>query len=295
MTTGLGRRTASPLDLCPKIPPSTLPATKGVPTTPDGGPGAPGDAKPGARLRTRLRGRVGMDGGDRSAHTDSEGELYEAPRALTYVWAVLILLLTLEAVSENLRARRPTSPLRAVVPRRHPGRLGGAHLCPGIYEPRGRRAWLAFGAAGGTLGDRLDRLEHRLRRPGQPALPHVRRRLVALVVPADRTRDLLPDPGPTAGLRAAPLDGRDRGHPDGAGGRFHDGGPARGHQTTKGMLVTVVSFSYPVLDVLLDWRHPRRVRPARLAPRPHVDPARGGDPSRAPSPTLPSPSNRSGA
>lgn len=92
------------------------------------------------RLRTRP---------DRPSRTDPEGELYRSPRGLSYAWAALVILLSLEAASEIFGLEGPNGLydlwFHDVV------LVGSAALlfARAAYEPRGRSAWLAFGAAGG--------------------------------------------------------------------------------------------------------------------------------------------------
>ena len=192
-----------------------------------------------------------MDGGGRSAHTDSEGELYDAPRALTYVWAVLILLLTLEAVSEIFGLGGPQALYELWF---HDAILVGSAgliFARAIYEPRGRRAWLAFGAAGALWA--IGSIGWNIAYGGQanPPFPTFADVLWLLWYPLTALgiffliRVRLPDfelhrwmDGIAVTLMAL------------VAGFVMVVQPVVS-QTTKGMLVTVVSFSYPVLDVLL--------------------------------------------
>jgi hypothetical protein len=78
---------------------------------------------------------------------DEEGELYSAPPWLTYVWAVLVLLALLEAINELFRIGGPSG-LYEVWD--HDVVVGAAAvllLARAVYEPATRKAWLAFGIA----------------------------------------------------------------------------------------------------------------------------------------------------
>jgi hypothetical protein len=239
------------VNLCPKTPASTLPATKGVPTTRDGGPGIPGDAEPGAQVRSTLEGRASTDGGEGEVRTDPEGELFETPRALTYVWAVLILLLTLEAVSEIFGLGGPEALYELWF---HDAILVGSAgliFARAFYEPRGRRAWLAFGSAAAlwAIGSIAWNIVYGgLANPPFPTFADV---LWLLWYPLTALgiffliQIRLPDfefhrwmDGIAVTLMAL------------VAGFTMVVQPVV-ERTTKGLLVTVVSFSYPVLDVLL--------------------------------------------
>ncbi|MGH9097333.1 MAG: hypothetical protein ACRDWB_07905, partial [Acidimicrobiales bacterium] len=78
---------------------------------------------------------------------DAEGELYSSPAFLTYVWAVLILMVALEAAREVLGIGGPASLYEIWF---HDFVLGAAAvliLARAGFEPTARRAWLAFGVA----------------------------------------------------------------------------------------------------------------------------------------------------
>lgn len=78
---------------------------------------------------------------------DSEGEIYSPPAMLTYVWAVLVLLLIIEACNEVIGLGGPAVIYESWV---HNGILG---VCAVLifararYEPTARSAWLAIGLA----------------------------------------------------------------------------------------------------------------------------------------------------
>src|ERR1700689_1591362 len=80
---------------------------------------------------------------------DSDGELYSRPNALSFAWAILILLLIVEAVNEIFGVGGPTSLYYGWV---HDFILGLATaliLLRSIYEPRARAAWLLIGISMG--------------------------------------------------------------------------------------------------------------------------------------------------
>ncbi|MGH9092411.1 MAG: hypothetical protein ACRDZR_13710 [Acidimicrobiales bacterium] len=84
----------------------------------------------------------------RRSRTDAEGELYAPPRGLAFAWAGLVVLVTLEAISEIFGLEGPQSLYELwfhdIV------LIGSAALifARAAYEPKGRSAWLAFGTAG---------------------------------------------------------------------------------------------------------------------------------------------------
>jgi hypothetical protein len=76
---------------------------------------------------------------------DRDGELYSRPNALSYVWAVLVVLLTVEAVNEIFHVGGPTALYQDWV---HDLVLGAAAvliLLRARYEPKARSAWLFIG------------------------------------------------------------------------------------------------------------------------------------------------------
>lgn len=82
-----------------------------------------------------------------AARTDAEGELYAVPRWLSFAWAGMFVLIVLEAVEENVGILGPSAVyelwLRDVV-------LGASALLVlgrAFYEAKGRAAWVAFGVA----------------------------------------------------------------------------------------------------------------------------------------------------
>ena len=78
---------------------------------------------------------------------DRDGELYTRPAGLNWVWAVLIILMTLEAVNELFGIGGPPSLYELWF---HDAVLAAAAvliLARAVYEPATRRAWLAFGLA----------------------------------------------------------------------------------------------------------------------------------------------------
>jgi hypothetical protein len=82
--------------------------------------------------------------GDRA---DEEGELYASPSWLSLVWLVLVVLTCLEAVNEIFGIGGPSSLYELWF---HDAILAVASvliLARAAYEPKARRAWLAFGLA----------------------------------------------------------------------------------------------------------------------------------------------------
>ncbi len=78
---------------------------------------------------------------------DEEGELYASPSWLSLVWLVLVVLTCLEALNELFGIGGPSSLYETWF---HDGVLAAASaliLARAAYEPRARRAWLAFGLA----------------------------------------------------------------------------------------------------------------------------------------------------
>lgn len=79
--------------------------------------------------------------------TDAEGELVDAPAGLTYVWIALAVLAALEAAYELGWIGGPSWLYQRWI---HDAVLVAAAilmLARALYEPRARRAWVAFGLA----------------------------------------------------------------------------------------------------------------------------------------------------
>jgi len=195
---------------------------------------------PGQGMRARLDRRV-----------DAEGELYSSPPGLRYAWAVLATLTALEAVNELFGIGGPSQLYEVWF---HDLVIAAAAvllLARAAYEPTTRMAWLAFGSAmavwcvgsvawsmayGGTahppyptFADILWLLWYPLMVVGIISLIRVRVRRFEL----HRWMD-----GVAVTLVAL------------AAG-FALVVPPSVEHTSLGRMATVVSFSYPVLDVLL--------------------------------------------
>jgi hypothetical protein len=206
---------------------------------------------PAADRRAAPGGRAWPGLSRQRATTDPEGELYFAPAGLAYAWAVLVLLLVLETISDVFAANGPESQVQLWV---HDVILVGSAVlifARAAYEPRGRRAWLAFGTAaamwafgdiawslayGGaanppfpTFADALWLMWYPFTALGIWFLIRVRLSNVEL----HRWMD-----GMAVTLMALVL------------GFAVIVQPVLDH-TTKGVLATTVSFAYPILDVLL--------------------------------------------
>ncbi len=86
--------------------------------------------------------------GDRSRErADEEGELYASPSWLSLVWLVLVVLTCLEALNEIFGIGGPPALYELWF---HDAVLAAASvliLARAAYEPKARRAWLAFGLA----------------------------------------------------------------------------------------------------------------------------------------------------
>jgi hypothetical protein len=86
-------------------------------------------------------------GSARLRRVDADGELYGPPAILSYVWAVLVLLLVVEMVNELSGLGGPVSVYSGWV---HDCILGASAvliLARARYEPTARAAWLAIGLA----------------------------------------------------------------------------------------------------------------------------------------------------
>ncbi|MDQ1359933.1 MAG: diguanylate cyclase [Acidimicrobiaceae bacterium] len=84
---------------------------------------------------------------ERTHGVDRDGELYTSPTRLNWVWAVLIILMGLEAANELFGIGGPTSLYELWF---HDAVVAAAAvliLARAVYEPAMRRAWLAFGSA----------------------------------------------------------------------------------------------------------------------------------------------------
>ena len=207
---------------------------------------------------------------------DAEGELYSAPSWLTYVWVVLAVLTLLEAVNEIFGIGGPSDLYEVWF---HDLVIAAAAvliLARAVYEPRTRKAWLAFGSGMvvwcvGSIAWSIAYGSH----------PHV---------PTPRFADvlwLLWYPFMAAGmvyLIRFRITGFEL-H------RWLDGiavtlvvlaagfalvvQPAADH-TAQGLLATIVSFGYPVLDVILIGAILGVYGLLGLEARRHVDPDRTG-------------------
>jgi hypothetical protein len=88
-----------------------------------------------------------LAGSSRGSRVDLEGELYNPPRILSYVWALLVLLLLVEATNEVFGIGGSTADFEGWV---HDCILGASAvliLARARYEPTARSAWLAIGLA----------------------------------------------------------------------------------------------------------------------------------------------------
>lgn len=90
----------------------------------------------GRPLRSRGRSRV-----------DAEGELYHAPAGLRYVWALLGLLVVLEAINGLFGVGGPATLYRTWFQNGVVGASAALMLARAAYVQSARRAWLAFGLA----------------------------------------------------------------------------------------------------------------------------------------------------
>ena len=145
---------------------------------------------------------------------------------LTFVWLVLGVLTVLEALNDIFGTRSGLG-LRQLDPQRDPGRLRGTRSGPCRVRAGGPQGLAGLRHRPAALVPRQRGLGRGLRREPQPAVPVVRRCLLAGLVPAHCARDLLPHPGACAPVRAASLDGRDRRDPPGARRGLRAGDPTR--------------------------------------------------------------------
>ncbi len=206
---------------------------------------------PAADRRAAPGGRARLGLSRQRAATDPEGELYFAPPGLVYAWAVLVLLLVLETISDVFAANGPESQVQLGV---HDVILVGSAVlifARAAYEPRGRWAWLAFGTAAAmwAFGDIGWSLAYG--GAANPPFPTFADALWLMWYPFTAfgifflIRVRLPNfelhrwmDGMAVTLMALVL------------GFAVIVQPALDH-TTKGVLATMVSFAYPILDVLL--------------------------------------------
>jgi hypothetical protein len=96
---------------------------------------------PGLRGDRSSPGRLALE------RADEEGELYASPSWLSLVWLVLVVLTCLEALNEIFGIGGPSSLYETWF---HDAVLAAASaliLARAAYEPKARRAWLAFGLA----------------------------------------------------------------------------------------------------------------------------------------------------
>ena len=213
----------------------------------------------------------------RNGHrVDEEGELLSVPLPLSYLWLVLAVLTVLEALNDLFGFAGPHWLYDNWIHNVVLGICAVLVLARAAYEPIARPAWLAFGVA--LLLWFVGSTAWAVAYAGQPdaAVPVVRRHPLAGLVPAGRGRDLLSDPSPRSPVRAAPLDGRDRGDAagpgrgvrprDSAGDGAQDGrAPGRGRR-----------LRLPGARRAAHRGRPRRLRAARLEARHHVAADRTG-------------------
>jgi hypothetical protein len=78
---------------------------------------------------------------------DPEGELVESPAGLRYVWAVLVVMVAVEAAGDLGWIGGPASLYRSWLSDVVLGAAAVLMLARASFEPTARRAWLAFGLA----------------------------------------------------------------------------------------------------------------------------------------------------
>ena len=83
----------------------------------------------------------------RRPRVDAEGELVDSPAGLRYVWAVLAVMVALEAASDLGWIGGPAALYRSWFHDLVLGAAAALMLARASFEPTARRAWLAFGLA----------------------------------------------------------------------------------------------------------------------------------------------------
>ena len=78
---------------------------------------------------------------------DAEGELVDSPAGLRYVWAVLVVLVALEAAGDLGWIGGPAALYQSWIHDLVLGAAAALMLARASFEPTARRAWLAFGLA----------------------------------------------------------------------------------------------------------------------------------------------------
>jgi hypothetical protein len=84
---------------------------------------------------------------DHRPRVDAEGELVDSPAGLRYIWAVLAVLVALEAAGDLGWIGGPPSLYRSWLHDLVLGAAAALMLARAFFEPTARRAWLAFGLA----------------------------------------------------------------------------------------------------------------------------------------------------
>jgi hypothetical protein len=84
---------------------------------------------------------------DRHPRVDAEGELVDSPTGLRYAWAVLAVMVALEAAGDLGWIGGPPSLYRSWFHDLVLGAAAALMLARAFFEPTARRAWLAFGLA----------------------------------------------------------------------------------------------------------------------------------------------------
>jgi hypothetical protein len=182
---------------------------------------------------------------------DAEGELFTAPSWLTYVWAVLVVLTVLEAIHELFGIGGPSSLYEVWF---HDLVIAAAVvlvLARAVYEPNTRKAWIAFGL--GMVVWSAGSIAWSIVYEGRAHVPYPTfadvlwllwypfavagiAYLIRFRVQAFELHRWLDGIAVTLVVLAA--------------GFALVVQPAAEH-TSQGLLATIVSFSYPVLDVIL--------------------------------------------
>ena len=83
----------------------------------------------------------------RRPRVDTEGELVDSPPGLRYVWAVLVVMVALEAANDLGWIGGPPALYRSWFHDLVLGAAAALMLARASFEPTARRAWLAFGLA----------------------------------------------------------------------------------------------------------------------------------------------------